>query len=80
MKPAFHLEDLEDAAAKGCNEPGCTHEDHGSGPLYLHAFCHKYAGLAVSFKYGENYLVIACAKCSKEVIRVQIDSKGREEH
>lgn len=81
MKTPFHLEDLEDVAAKGCNEPGCDHEDHEHNlPLFLHGFCHKAAGLAVSFKYGDNYLVIACAECSKEVLRVQIDSKGREEH
>ncbi|MCK5316925.1 MAG: hypothetical protein KAJ55_03375 [Anaerolineales bacterium] len=78
IKGAAYLEDLEDATAQGCTTPGCNHEH--SGPLYLHPMCHKFEGkLEVSFKFGDDHVVIACAQCHSEVIRVQVASKGREE-
>jgi len=76
MKIAY-LEDLEDAAARGCQTPGCDHKH--AGPLYLHAFCHKYEGMSVSFEFGNGYLTVACSRCQQEVIRIQIESKGRGE-
>lgn len=72
-----YLEDLENAAAQGCQSPGCDHKHH-AGPLYLHAICHS-AGLSISFEFGNEHLAVVCAKCGTEVIRVQIASKGREE-
>jgi len=72
-----YLEDLENAAAQGCQSPGCDHKH--AGPLFLHARCHDYEGLSVSFEYGNEYLVVACSKCAVEVIRIQIESKGRGE-
>ena len=77
MKVAY-LEDLEKACAQGCQEPGCNHEH--SGPLYLHGKCHKYEGkLDVSFSFGDNHLVVSCAKCHEEVIRIQVASKQPRE-
>jgi len=73
-----YLEDLEIAVANGCQTPGCNHKH--SGPLYLHGKCHQYEGkLDVSFSFGDGHIVVSCAKCHSEVIRIQIASKGRKE-
>ena len=74
VKGPAYLEDFEIAVAQGCQEPDCTHE-HG-GPLYLHPMCHKYEGkLDVSFSFGDDHLVVTCAQCHAEVIRIQVASK-----
>jgi len=70
-----YLEDLENAAARGCQTPGCNHKH--AGPLYLHPMCHEYGPLSISFEFGDNHLTVICAKCEKEVIRIQVESKGR---
>jgi hypothetical protein len=80
IKGPAYLEDLEDAIALGCTEPGCTHEHEHNGPLYLHPMCHKYEGkLEVSFHFGDNHVLVSCALCHAEVIRIQLASKGRGE-
>ncbi len=73
VKGPVYLEDLEIAVAQGCQETGCNHEH--SGPLYLHPMCHKYEGkLQVSFNFGDDYVVVACARCHTEVIRIHVAS------
>ena len=75
MKVAY-LEDLENAAAQGCQSPNCDHKH--AGPLFLHAVCHN-AGLSISFEFGDDHLTVVCAKCGGDVIRIQIAAEGREE-
>jgi hypothetical protein len=52
-----------------CSTPGCT-ANHSL--LYLHAQCHPEAALLSYYIKAEHQLVILCASCEREIIRIDI--------
>lgn len=67
---AVFMEDLEKMIAKGCQTPGCTHDDHGT--LFLQARCHPKADIEVSYTKDSGELLVACAECHKAIVRVAV--------
>ena len=64
-----YVEDLERIIASGCQAPGCTH-DHDT--LFLHGKCHLKADVEVSYTKDSSEIIVACAVCQKEIIRVAV--------
>jgi hypothetical protein len=59
----------EDLNGMGCGTPNCGH-DHST--LYLHASCHIGAATVVRYEKAIETLVIECAECEKEVVRIKL--------
>jgi hypothetical protein len=55
----------------GCGEPNCKH-DHSV--LYLHSSCHPRSATWTRYEKISETLVITCAKCDKEVVRIRLIS------
>jgi hypothetical protein len=55
--------------AVGCATPGCTH-DHSV--LYFHPRCCDGAGISARYEKDSGELVIACAECEREVVRIAV--------
>jgi phage FluMu protein Com len=62
--------ELDELAAAGCSEPGCTHS-HDGEPLRLVGKCHQ-QGNDVEYEYGSSILVIRCRVCGKLVAMVSV--------
>jgi len=62
--------DLDRVASKGCQVPGCTHENHNQ--VYLHARCHIDAQVSAQY-VAPDALQISCADCGKFVCRVAVE-------
>lgn len=62
--------ELDLYAANGCQNPGCTHEDHGR--IYLNSRCHPGSHQEVRYDRGSGFLSIACGECQKEICRVKV--------
>jgi len=75
--PIF-LESLENLIVQGCGSPGCDHQSH-MNPMFLHAACHLDGEIEASFRFGDDYLLIACRECHEEVVRIYITSKAKEQ-
>ena len=59
-----------------CGIPECK-SSHG-GQMFLHSQCHIKAGTEVSYDPSDGgELLIACAECKKEIVRIQVASLGR---
>lgn len=64
--PLYHKVDLDKA---GCSRPDCTHEN--DDVLWLWPKCHQ-EGSSVRYEKQTGQLVLECAKCHKEVVRIQL--------
>lgn len=73
---SLYLEDIEEFVVQGCASLDCKHEGHDR--MFVHARCHLGGRIEVSFKFGDNFLTIACGECHQEIMKIIIASKGRE--
>jgi hypothetical protein len=55
--------------AAGCATPDCGH-DHST--LYLHSACHTNSGSYVRYEKEIESLIITCARCDDEIIRIKL--------
>jgi len=49
---------------------GCTH-DHST--LYFHSRCHPKSGTYVRYEKHHAQLIIECAQCEREVLRIKLE-------
>jgi hypothetical protein len=59
----------EDLNKSGCGLPNCTH-DHSK--LFLHSSCHIEAPTWVIYEKAIETLIVKCADCGNEVIRIKL--------
>ena len=71
----MNLEALEYLTTQGCSAKCCNHDGHDK--LYLHARCHVSGGIEVSFKSGNDFILIACLECKEEIARIEVASNDR---
>ncbi len=67
---AFYFEDLQEAVARGCQVPGCTHEEHHT--LFVQAKCHPRGWCEVSYTKDSGEILVACSVCHKPIARYAI--------
>jgi hypothetical protein len=60
----------KDLNAAGCDSDNC--KDHDHSVLYLHADCHIGAATVTRYEKKTETLVIECAECEKEVVRIKL--------
>jgi hypothetical protein len=71
-----HMDDpiyREDLDLRGCDDPDCQ-EDHG--PLYFSSVCHGENDLLRATYLRGGSLVLSCAECGREIVRLAIASRG----
>src|SRR5580692_10220056 len=54
-----------------CGSPGCDHTAH-SGPMYLHAQCHRGASLELAYAPAKTAVECRCRVCRQFVVEVAI--------
>jgi hypothetical protein len=59
----------EQLDASGCSSPNCNH-DHST--LYIHAVCHISSAVCVKYEKKTGLIIVECAECDKEVIRIKL--------
>lgn len=68
MSPQTKIE-LDLMSANGCQCPNCQSQ---TSELYLHARCHRAAGVAVKYTKGSGVINILCYKCGKPIADVKV--------
>lgn len=71
---AMYKADLDFALARGCSNPGCTHEHVVQG-IFLEPRCHTGGGLDVAYLGGT--LRLSCHVCDQELVSIVV---ANEEH
>lgn len=69
MRPLNQI-DLDMAAAHGCSNPDCKHEDH-DGTIFLHGQCHQRARILARHGLRSDVVYFSCIVCGRSIIKVQ---------
>lgn len=65
------------------NQLGCAGDlnhqhSHDCATLYLHARCHLKAGTYARYEKLTGILVIECARCKREIVRILVAKEGEK--
>jgi hypothetical protein len=60
-----------------CGNPDCPHQDHPQ--IHFHPRCHPDASLEIFYEKASSHLVIECANCEEEVVRIRVTGKVEPE-
>lgn len=63
--------DLDTIAARGCQEPGCSHEGHDQ-TIYFHGRCCMGGPIEASYTLGTGILRIGCRECGETIAEVKV--------
>ncbi len=58
-------------AAGGCQDPDCSHQGHGGGPMYVHSRCHPSADVTVALDPTTRTILIECGECKRPVVAIR---------